>query len=75
METGKGQSSIQKRPTPRRQSPEAAADMVSTKTTNVEPRQAKIWTESEIAKMSLDQFDKHEEEIRQAQAEGRIRSG
>ena len=49
--------------------------MVSTKTTNVEPRQAKIWTESEIAKMSLDQFDKHEEEIRQAQAEGRIRSG
>ena len=75
METGKGQSSTQKRPTPRRQSPEAAADMVSTKTTNVEPRQAKIWTESEIAKMSLDQFDKHEEEIRQAQAEGRIRSG
>ena len=75
METGKGQSSIQKRPTPRRQSPEAAADMVSTKTTNVEPRQAKIWTESEIAKMSLDQFDKYEDEIRQAQAEGRIRSG
>ena len=58
-----------------RQSKKTAADMVSTKTTNVEPRQAKIWTESEIAKMSLDQFDKHEEEIRQAQAEGRIRSG
>jgi len=75
METGKGQSSNKRRSSPQRQSAEAAADMVSTKTTNVEPRQAKIWTESEIAKMSLDQFDKHEEEIRQAQAEGRIRSG
>ena len=38
--------------------------MVSTKTTNVEPT-AKIWTEDEIAKMSLDQFDKYEDEINQ----------
>jgi len=53
----------------------SAADMVSTKTTNVEPRQAKIWTENEIAKMSLDQFDKYEDEIRLAQSEGRIRKG
>jgi len=75
METGKGQSSIQKRPTPQRQSSGTAADMVSTKTTNVEPRQTKIWTESEIEKMSLDQFDKHEDEIRAAQAEGRILKG
>ena len=49
--------------------------MVSTKTTNVEPRQAKIWTENEIAKMTLDQFDKYEDEIRLAQSEGRIRKG
>ena len=47
--------------------------MVSTKTTNVEPKQAKIWTEDEIAKMSLDQFDKYEDEIKLAHAEGRIR--
>ena len=75
METGQGQSSSNRRSTPERRSPGAAADMVSTKTTNVEPQQSKIWTETEIAKMSLDQFDKHEEEIRQAQSEGRVRRG
>ena len=75
METGQGQNSIQRRSNSQRQSAETAADMVSTKTTNVEPRQAKIWTESEIEKMSLDQFDKYEEEINLAQAEGRILKG
>ena len=50
----------------------SAADIVSTKTTNVDPKQAKIWTEREIAAMSLDQFDKHEEEIKQAMQEGRV---
>ena len=71
MESGIRQNS--KTTSPRRQSPEAAADMVSTKTTNVEPNQPKIWTETEIAKMSLDQFDKYEEDIRQAISEGRVR--
>ena len=75
MEFGIRQNSNNQRPASAPQSRNSAADMVSTKTTNVEPRQAKIWTESEIAKMSLDQFDKYEDEIRQAQAEGRIRSG
>ena len=41
----------------------SAADMVSTKTTSVEPKQEKIWSEKEIAAMSMDEFDKHEVEI------------
>jgi hypothetical protein len=47
--------------------------MVSTKTTAVEPKSEKIWTEKEIAKMSMDEFDKFEQEISQAMVEGRIR--
>jgi hypothetical protein len=50
----------------------SAADMVSTKTTTVDAKAPKVWTESEIAKMSIDQFDKYEDEIKQALAEGRI---
>jgi len=50
----------------------SAADMVSTKTTSVDPRQEKIWTEREIAKMSIQEFDKHEEDIGLAIHEGRI---
>ena len=46
--------------------------MVSTKTTTVEPKQEKIWTEREIAAMSIDQFDKYEDEINQAVSEGRV---
>ena len=53
----------------------SAADMVSTKTTTVDAKQPKIWTEREIAAMSLDKFDKHEEEIRQAISEGRVVKG
>ena len=49
-----------------------AADMVSTKTTAVEPKQKKIWSEREIAKMSIDEFDKFEEDITNAISEGRI---
>ena len=51
----------------------SAADMVSTKTTAVEPTsQEKIWTEQEIARMSIAEFDKYEEEIGRAIHEGRI---
>jgi hypothetical protein len=51
----------------------SAADLVSTKTTTVDAAQPqKIWTEREIAAMSLDQFDKLEEEIGQAVSEGRV---
>jgi len=50
----------------------SAADMVSTKTTTVEPQQTKIWTEKEIAAMSMDEFDRHEAEISEAMQQGRI---
>ena len=50
----------------------SAADIVSTKTTTVDTKQPRIWTEREIAKMSLDQFDKYENEIQQAISEGRV---
>tara|TARA_Y100000401_G_scaffold113529_1_gene114308 strand:+ start:964 stop:1833 length:870 start_codon:yes stop_codon:yes gene_type:complete len=51
---------------------ESAADMVSTKTTTVEPKQEKVWSEKEIAAMSVAEFDKYEEEISNAMQEGRI---
>ena len=65
---------------PRRQSRQSqqsregsAADLVSTKTTTVDAAQpTKIWTEREIAAMSLDEFDARENEINQAVAEGRV---
>jgi hypothetical protein len=50
----------------------SAADMVSTKTTSVEPTQQKIWSEKEIAAMSVAEFDKYEKEISDAMQEGRI---
>ena len=50
----------------------SAADMVSTKTQTIDAKEPKIWTEREIAAMSLDQFDKYEAEIQQAISEGRV---
>jgi len=50
-----------------------AADMVSTKTTGVEPNQAKVWTQREIASMSMDDYDRFEKEIDLAIREGRVR--
>ena len=55
-----------------KKSKKSAADMVSTKTTAVEPKQDKIWTEREITAMSLDEFDRFEEEIGLAVSEGRV---
>ena len=55
-----------------KQSKKSAADMVSTKTTSVEPKQEKVWTEREIAKMSMAEFDKYEAEISEAMQQGRI---
>ena len=51
---------------------QSAADMVSTKTTSVEPKQKKVWSEKEIAAMSIDEFDRYESEISEAMQEGRI---
>ena len=50
----------------------SAADMVSTKTKSIEPTQQKVWSEKEIAAMSVAEFDKYEEEISNAMQEGRI---
>ena len=50
----------------------SAADMVSTKTTSVEPKSEKVWSEREIAAMSMDEFDKHEVEVSEAMQQGRI---
>ena len=50
----------------------SAADMVSTKTTSVEPTQEKIWSEKEIAAMSMAEFDKYESEISEAMQQGII---
>jgi len=69
LETGKSQT--QSQPKQRKQQG-SAADMVSTKTTSVDAKQPKVWTEREIAAMSLDQFDKYEDEIKQAMMEGRV---
>ncbi len=69
LENGITQTKSQPKP---RQQRGSAADMVSTKTTSVDAKQPKIWTEGEIAAMSLDQFDKVEDEIKQAMIEGRV---
>ena len=55
-----------------RKTKSSAADMVSTKTTSVEPKQEKVWTTKEISAMSMDEFDKYEEEISKAMFEGRV---
>jgi len=55
-----------------KQTRKSAADMVSTKTTSVEPNQQKVWSEKEIAAMSVAEFDKYEKEISDAMQEGRI---
>jgi hypothetical protein len=49
-----------------------AADFVSTKTTSVDARQPRVWTQREIAALSINDFDKYEEEIDLAIREGRV---
>jgi len=70
MDKGMAQSP-QKRQS-KKQERGSAADMVSTKPTAVDAKDPKIWTEKEIAKMSIDQFDRYEDEIKLALSEGRI---
>ena len=55
-----------------RQTRKSAADMVSTKTKSIEPNQQKVWSEKEIAAMSVAEFDKYEKEITDAMQMGRI---
>jgi len=49
-----------------------AASLVSTKTTTVDTKQPKIWTTREIAALSMDEYDRLEEEIDRAAQEGRV---
>ena len=55
-----------------KQTRKSAADMVSTKTTSVEPNQQKVWSDREIAAMSVAEFDKFEKEISDAMQNGSI---
>ena len=74
LETGKSSATTRTRRSPQRQpvTRESAADIVSTKTTQIDSAQPKIWTEREIAAMSIDEYDKFENEINQAVSEGRV---
>ena len=72
LETGLSTTKTRRSPKQQPVTRESAADIVSTKTTNIDTAQPKIWTEREIAAMSIDQFDKFEDEINQAMSEGRV---
>ena len=50
----------------------SAADMVSTKTKAVNANEPKVWTQREIAALSMDDYDKYEKEIDSAIIEGRV---
>jgi len=50
----------------------SAADMVSTKTKTVNANEPRVWTQREIAKLSMDEYDKFEKEIDAAIIEGRV---
>jgi hypothetical protein len=72
LETGQPTSAPKRSPQRQPVTRESAADIVSTKTTSIDSAQPKVWTEREIAAMSIDQFDKFEDEINQAMSEGRV---
>jgi len=55
-----------------KQTQQSAADMISTKTTSVDPKQQRVWSEKEITALSMADFDKYESEISDAMQEGRI---
>jgi hypothetical protein len=55
-----------------KQTKQSAADMISTKTTSVDPKQQRVWSEKEITALSMAEFDKYESEISDAMQEGRI---
>ena len=62
-----------KRKSSKSQSTGSAADMVSTKTTSIDTKEPKIWTRKEINSLSMDDYDKYEQEIDLAVREGRVR--
>lgn len=68
-----GISTPSKRKAKASQTTGSAADMVSTKTTSVGTNEARIWTKREINALSMNDYDKHEQEIDRAVMEGRVR--
>ena len=72
MEMGLNINQQPKTQSSRQKSRQNAADMVSTKTTTVDTKQPKIWTRREIAALSMDDYDRYEQEIDQAIMEGRV---
>ena len=60
------------KPSSKKPNRRSAADMVSTKTTSVEPNQQKVWSLKEIEAMSVQEFDKHEVAISDAMQNGLI---
>ena len=71
MEVGSSTTVKQQKPSSNRQA--QASEMVSTKTTSVEAKEPKIWTQEEIAALPMDEFDRLESEIDRALEEGRVR--
>ena len=72
MEVGSSTSVKQQKPSSNRQA--QASEMVSTKTTSVEAKEPRIWTQEEIAALPMDEFDRLESEIDRALDEGRVRN-
>ena len=71
MESGI-KTSKKQQPSKSQSSKSSAADMVSTRTTRVDANQPKIWTQREIASLTIQQYDKYEQEIDLAIMEGRV---
>lgn len=72
MEAGSSTTAKQQKPSSRNQA--QASELVSTKTTSVEAKEPKIWTQEEIAALPMDEFDRLEAEIDKALEEGRVRN-
>lgn len=69
LETG---SKVSRKKSDSSTSNQSAADMVSTKTTQVDTNEKKVWSRREIQKLTPDQFEKYEAEIDAAISEGRV---
>lgn len=69
----KGLKIHESKPTRSTKASNNAADFVSTKTTAVDAKTPKIWTQKEIAALSIDEFERFENEIDRAIQEGRVR--
>ena len=72
METGSGVQSSTGKTGSSQTSTASAADMVSTRTQTVNTNEPKIWSQREIAALSMAAYDKFEKEIDAAIMEGRV---